>query len=365
MKKFKTILSTFFIFTSFFLLQGCEDSQQIQVNNAAKNVNILQNTAETRYKELTKHVTDDSMRGKYETALTVALYEVKKQFPDNPAIEDLEKQFKKDMTDKGTIFNKITKDYNEVMSRPEKQYASYGDKDVPKSALNSIINYQTELTVLKDIVSVERFDEHFIDYINTLAALSDKVSPVIVDKVNKDEPLGSTFVGNPSYGEWKTNPSTGHVAWEFFQTYMFLSFLDDARYNGNYYGYNSYRTQPYYSPTRGSAYRYDSWRNNRNYSYYNDVYSQKYAKPTERKQYNKFNTSLSNKYSSSIKDTNVVTTQNKTVQSKYSKFSSNLVSSSGKASKNFDNLSNVSKNNTPKNVSIKQTSKKVSVKSGK
>lgn len=369
MNKLSKTLSLFLMMTSLFLLQGCEDSEQTYVNQVVENTAVLQKKAENNFKALEKHVQSSSSKGQYETVLNIALVQVAKEFPDNPAVDDMISTFKKDTTTDGSVFKKIKADYDETMAKSEFQYLK--EKTAPKKAKNQVVNYEQEMFSVSEIASIKRFDEHFIDYINTLASISKSVQPVIISDINKDDAVGSALVGNPMYGEWKTD-SSGNTHWGFFETYLFLSFLDNSFDRPGYYDYNSYRSNPSYS----NSYKYDNWRNNRNYSYYNDVHSQKYSKPVDRKKYNSLNTSLTKKYSSNIKDTNVVTSQNKSIKTKYKSFSSGLVSN-GKTSKNFNSLStknsykspaslkSSSKSSSLKSPNIKKTSSSVSKKSGK
>lgn len=82
-------------------------------------------------------------------------------------------------------------------------------------------------------------------------------------KLNKTvAPAGYTnYIGNPKYGQWKSNGSGGSF-WEFYGKYAFMSSMFNliafpARYNyyntwrTGYYGYG----RPYYGPsTAGSSY---------------------------------------------------------------------------------------------------------------
>ena len=73
-------------------------------------------------------------------------------------------------------------------------------------------------------------------------------------------PPGYEYVGEPRYGQWKTD-SSGNSFWEFYGKYRLISDLLGGGfiYRGNYNNYRTYRSkgQPYYGPrqeygTKGS-----------------------------------------------------------------------------------------------------------------
>ncbi|MFY0672893.1 MAG: DUF4178 domain-containing protein [Bacteroidia bacterium] len=79
-------------------------------------------------------------------------------------------------------------------------------------------------------------------------------------EINKTPaPAGySSYVGNPRYGEWKTN-SSGQSFWSFYGKYMFMSSMFDliARpayrgYYNDYYG-SYYGRRAYYGPSTGGT----------------------------------------------------------------------------------------------------------------
>ncbi len=315
------------------MLQGCSDKEQERANALVQSTTITYDETREKYKELEKYV-DGTKRGLYENTLLVAIDKVKRENPDSPAIQDMVNQFQVDMTKKGTIFKGVQSDYQEVMNHAAIPLLS--QTTMPKEKLNSMLNLEDELVRLRTVINPVEYDKRYIDYINTLAAISPSITPVIVDTVDKNASFGSQFVGNEQYGQWKTN-SSGHTHWSFFEVYGFMSFIDDAFFDNNrrysncsYYNYryDSCNSRGYNRGYSNNRYRYDNWRNTRNYSYYNDVYASKYEKPSVRNKYQSNLTKHSKVYSKSIKPKNTVSKQNTKIAKTNKKYSSNLLSSS-------------------------------------
>lgn len=337
MKFLKTkFLSALLVSFSLFFLQGCEDSQQLEVNRIAKNDYILYQKAVKDYKSLEQYV-NSGANGKYVTTLKIALSQIKAEMPNNEALVDLEKQFKKDMTVKGTVFESIKKDYNDVMLRPEIKVISdwNANTNYDKKDYNKLLNLNKELFNLNQILKKENFDNRFIDYINTLSAISPTINPVVVGNLDKTDAVGSAFVGNPNYGQW-VKDSNGNSHWEFLETYLYLSFLNNMLFDNNYshsYGayHRGYYNNPYkYNSGYSSKYRYDNWSNKRNYSYYNDTYVKSYAPAKEKAVYKRYQSNLTKQYKGSIKTNNNLATQNKKMMSdpRYKRYQPNIINKS-------------------------------------
>lgn len=383
MKKHLSKISNFLILgLTLVLMQGCADNEQINVNRVLEQTKNAQKIADINYKKLEQHVSDKNSRGKYELILAVALSTVSNEFKDNEAIDEMVKQFSLDTTKNGSIWKQVNDDYIAVSKNKNVDLLNSYTVDAPKNQLGTLTNLLNSYTAFSSSHNVTRFDERFIDYINTLASISKNVSPVIVDKIDSTAPVGSAFVGNPQYGQW-IKDEKGNDTWSFLETYMYLSFLDnmlfDRNYGHNYRDYRSgYRSNPYnYSSSRGSSYRYDNWSNKRNYSYYNDTYVNKYAKSSEKKKYSAAQSNLTKKYTSTLKKDNNVSKQVKTINTKNSAFQSNLTkprSASGdKGSNSSSKASDSNKRSAPQSnltkrsqtSSVRNTSRSVSKKSGK
>ena len=382
LQKFST---TLIVLLSIFVIQGCTDHEQVNANNVLKQAKMQKASTDKVYQELKSHVSDSNKKGKYEQTMLIAIDKIVKEMPDSEAVKDMANQFKTDTTKNGMIWKTIEKEYKEL--EKFSSYLDYGE-EAPKNKVREINNAMKEYASFSSSNNLNRFDERFIDYINTLAAISSDIQPVIVDTLDKTAPVGSAFVGNPQYGEWKEN-SDGSRAWSFLETYMYLSFLDNTLNNrGGYGGYNDYRrgygSRNYYSSNQ-SSYGYSNWSNKRNYSYYNDVYVQKYAKPAERRKYRTTQSNLTKKYAKSLKPNTNIQKQIKTIKPKNRAFQSSLVkkkttnstsgkntgASSGKRSASQSNLAR--KSSSAKNSSkfkssaksVRLSSKSVSIKRGK
>ena len=294
-KPFKILL---LVFLSLVILSGCSDSkEQQQVNLLAQENNFLYTNNKELYQDLISNINHDK-HGLYQSTLKAALINVKKEMPDNKEIDQLEKQFTLDMTTKGTVFKSIEKKYTSVMNNPHiKFFEKISDtKNFNIKDINKFISNRNELMALNQILSYSSFDNNFIDYINTLAAISTSVKPVVVKNVEKDSPIGSAFVGNPNYGNWVTDKN-GDTHWSFLETYMYMSVLNNMLSNHNSFSFD--RNHDKYTPNY-SSYKYDNWRNKRGYSYYNDTYVKRYASTKEKNTYAKYQSNLSKKYSNSI-----------------------------------------------------------------
>lgn len=343
--------SLFAIIFAITLLSGCGKSSTQE--NFEQQFTIAQgalNHLDSTYKKLEEHVKDPTKMGLYERTMFVALEKLEKEYPESKEVKSMISQFKNDTTENGVIFKEIKEDYNKVISQKDnyntlksKKAADLKHTDFNSSYLNTVLS--TNMAI-----SLERFDENFIDYINIIASISSNVDPVVVDKTefknNKDAPVGSQFVGNPAYGNWVTDPTTGHQSWSFLEIYGFMSLMDNMIDGGRYrsgYNYN-----------RGSdRYRYDNWSKNRNWSYNQDVYANKYATPYTK---SKYQSSLSGVkanpvYKNQTFDNKNLKAQNtKIAGSSNSKYSSNLVRNTS-SNKSSSSNSATYKGNTGSNAS--------------
>lgn len=306
-----------FLTLLFLGLQGCSQERQRfeQAAQIAKNDIRL---AEMRYENLSTHVKTDSMMGKYETTLRMALDTVEQEKGNNPAFQNLKEQFLKDTTEDGVVFKSIKQDYETFKKNPTRNILT--NSSVENISMDTF-NYKffDEISRISKVVSTQTFDEHFVDYINILASMSPNVSPVVVDSVDDTLPVGNQLVGNPNYGEWQRD-SSGNSFWAFYGQYAFFSNLfDNDRYG---YSYNR-------------AYRYDRWHKNRNWSFYNDKYVKSYESPVKRRQYSNFSSSMASNYKNRLntRSSPVSKQTQKLATSKSSRFTSSYSKSgSGSAS---------------------------------
>lgn len=340
-------LKKYFIFTvmamSIGLVSGCSDSEQLNADNYAKSNATNATNLENKFRQLERNVNNRALKGKYEMVLSIALEKVSKENSDSDAVRDLVNAFRKDMTSKGTPFNALKDDYTRSVLQ-HKAYSLNGVIPADKKKIKNMKNLDIEMNRLSQAMTASTYDQIFIDYINTIAAISPSVEPVLVDKLSDDAAFGSQFVGNPNYGEWKQD-SNGNSSWSFWQTYGMISFVDDMFFdNGRSYGrygYNDY--DRHYSSNRytssSSRYRYDNWNNTRNYSYYNDVYSKKYESNLTKSKTAAKTAPLKKKYASNLAKKTPASKQASKVNSnpKNKKFGSNLAKPKAKKSSNNNN----------------------------
>lgn len=290
---------------------------------------------DTQYKELEKVVNvENSPKTIYRTTLNIALNKLLNENKSDEATQSLVKQFKHDTTIKGTVFQKYKSEYDAVKGSPV--YTKMKTKEAVKDDLVKLKTLETEVNRLRTTMTAVKYDENFIDYINIVASLSNEVDPVVISKsdLNPEAGIGSQMIGNPQYGEWKTD-SNGNMFWNFAAAYMFFDFMSDSRrgYGGSYGSYGYHRSSNNYKYNSNN--RYDNWNNKRNWSYYNDKYVKDYAKTTEKSKYNKWSKTGKTKYASSFKtNKTLANTTNKISKSSSSKFKSNFASTRSSSSQN-------------------------------
>jgi len=313
MKYMLNMLLTFLMIT---FLSGCMSKEERVFQEYARHVDSAIQKIESNKKNIDTRISSERY-GQYQNLVRINLMKLESELSGNDVFKEMQDQFLRDMSKKGSIYQNMMKEYQEISSLKEYQailnttnLRELNYREYSKNNLERIYNFSNRF-------NYEQFDNRFIDYNNTLAALSNNINPVVVDSVSKEMPA-SAFVGNPQYGQWKSD-SNGDVFWEFAQTYLFLSMMGDM-FETNRYGY-------------GSRYRYDSWHNKRNWSYYNDNYVKNYASTNEKRRYKAVNNAASKKYTSNLKtNRSPAAKQNRTLSTKKSKYSSNVVSNRTKSS---------------------------------
>ena len=143
-------------------------------------------------------------------------------------------------------------------------------KDAETAAVVSLDQHAhlAELEAIADAAKASVFNDALSDPINVIADLSDgtlsrvnSISRAAEIAANGAESFGAgaQMMGNPNYGQWRTD-SSGMSFWEWYGMYaLFSNLFDDRRY--------------YYS----------NWSQRRGYSYYNDYGRDRYTSPKQRK----------------------------------------------------------------------------------
>ncbi len=368
--KIKNILMSCLLLTS---LVGCDtDTDNAKMIAESVKSNLLQ--VEQNYQLTKEHATLPEKKGMYENLMLVAIDKTVAENKGLNAINDMANQFKKDTTTEGIVFKSIEETYKEIVSDP--MYNKVKSGNVTGEDLGKVLNYQQEVTNALQTVSPKGFDDKFIDYVNTLAAVSTSVSPVVVSELNKEASAVSSFIGNPQYGEWKTNDN-GDMVWDFFMAYMFMNAIGDiaeAKYKyGNNYNYgryndyynkkkeeNRYGYSGYYGggSSYNSKYRYDNWNNTRNWSYHNDKYMKDYAKTSDIQKQVVTHNNAAKKYSTNLFSNKALEKQTSQIAKTNKAYSSNLF---GNQNTKNNKISNGYKNT----ANTKSTRSSVSSKGGK
>ncbi|MGX5203274.1 hypothetical protein [Aliikangiella sp. IMCC44632] len=138
-------------------------------------------------------------------------------------------------------------------------------KQFPGKTVEHLEQSLAEAYALQEAAQPEIFNDALSDTVNVLADLSQGRLPRVQSlsssaeqqlNASQSKGPGSQLVGNPQYGQWKTN-SSGMSFWEWYGMYALFSNL-----------------------TNGGPYGYGSWARNRPYSYYHDYGRHRYTKPS-------------------------------------------------------------------------------------
>lgn len=188
-----------------------------------------------------------------------------KLIQQDPAMSSVADRLKQDSTSQGTLYQNLVR-RTKNLNRAPKTEQEYG---------LAIEEFQSIYAGSDPVV----FNDALLDLVNTLADLSQgKLARVNIPSessgaqgTNSRVP-GSYLVGNPSYGNWRTD-SRGGSFWEWYGKYaMFRSVLGFAGYGFHrgpiYYG--SWYSRPHYSyyhdygrNSYGSSHSRESWRRGR------------------------------------------------------------------------------------------------------
>ena len=144
------------------------------------------------------------------------------------------------------------------------------------------LDYQEELASLAAAANGAEFNRALTDPLNVLADLSDgalprvgAISKAASQRANGAEDLGpgGQLVGNPSYGQWRTD-SGGNSFWVWYGQYALMRSL------------------------LGGGIGYGAWSRGRDYSYYHDYGRRNYTSPSARQRQAQVESTARRKFSS-------------------------------------------------------------------
>ena len=170
-----------------------------------------------------------------------------------PELAELTAQIGKDATTEGPLFQNLLSRYNDAKSNPQLYLTKQEHLD--------------ELLAIEEAAQASLFNDALSDPVNVIADLSNgqlsrvnSISRAAEMQANgaKDFGAGQQMIGNPNYGQWRTD-SSGMSFWEWYGMYALFSNLFDGR-------------RHYYS----------DWGRYRGYSYYNDYGRDRYSSPRQR-----------------------------------------------------------------------------------
>lgn len=221
------------------LLQGCGNKYEEEVTENYRMTS-------SRLDNLKRMIDGGSIRN----AILVKTY-ARKLATINPDLKELADALKKDGTSRGVMFQNLQNRIKQVKQKVE-----------TKKEYTASINELNNIWVASDPII---YNDALIDVINTMADLSeDKLPRISIPQSSKNNSTDSTtgkvpgsyLVGNPSYGNWKTD-SSGHSFWAWYGMYsMFRNVVSPGYYHGSI-GYNSWYSSPrnsYYHDYGRSSY---------------------------------------------------------------------------------------------------------------
>ncbi len=254
-------LATWLIWTllAAMLLQGCS-------NEYADNLQQNKTQVEGQIAALGKQL--DSGQLANTRLITSYSEQLAKAQPDLKSVTDIMAQ---DATTTGALYQGLKKRLAQVPDTVDNQH-SYAPAHQELQSL---------LAASDPVV----FNDSLLDVVNTLADLSNGELPRI--SIPRDEDVanvkgsgqvaGSYLVGNPSYGQWKTD-SSGRSFWEYYGMYRLFSDLF---------------TGPGFH--RGPVY-HDDWNSGRpRYSYHRDYGRSTYGSAADRNENKRRSSSLASK----------------------------------------------------------------------
>jgi len=224
-------------------LSACDSAptQQIQ-QEISRNVTA----AESAFESLNKQLDNGTLRN---ARLLPAYAEVaRKKKPEFLQIIDT---LASEGTRKGPTYLAIKQRLGEVSPKAN---AKIENVDAGSAINLELLNIRTAIT---------NYDAMLVDALNMLADFSEGTLPKVREiefegSASGGGEVGSEYVGNSNYGEWRTN-SSGSSFWHWYGQYAFFSAM--------------FGNRPVY---------YDSWSNNRRPSYYHDRNRGAYSSPKAR-----------------------------------------------------------------------------------
>lgn len=168
-----------------------------------------------------------------------------------PEFEQIIETLASEGTQQGPTYSSIKQRLADATSDSQRPFETVAEG----SAINS------ELQNIRTAIS--NYDAMLIDAINMLADFTEGALPKMreiefEDRKTEGGAVGSEYVGNSNYGEWRSS-SNGTSFWHWYGQYAFFSSL--------------FGNRPVY---------YDSWSSNRRPSYYHDRNRGAYSSPSAR-----------------------------------------------------------------------------------
>ncbi len=220
----------------------------------------------------THQLGQDLDRNRLSNAVLIGQY-AKEVARSKPSMAEVATLLGKEGTREGTL-------YKGLLTRLDGARRAMPPEDAGVDAYTALAG---ELQSLSEAAAPAEFNLALTDPLNVLADISDGALPRVgaiskeaSERANGAQSLGAggQLVGNPNYGQWRTD-SGGNSFWAWYGQYMLISQLLGGRTIG-----------------------YGAWAGGRDYSYYHDYGRRNYTSPAARQRQARVESTARRKFSS-------------------------------------------------------------------
>ena len=249
---------------SMFVVLGCSSSEERFKARLESNL--------TQVEDAVDRLGEQIDRGRIKNARMIALY-ADTVAENKPNLRELTDVLRLEGTRQGTMFQGLKTRVEDA----KREVEGAGEN------IQALQNAAQEVQRLSAATDFEEYDQALTDPLNVLADLSDGALPRVdalsqraSSSANAAENLGAgqQLVGNPHYGQWRSN-SSGNSFWVWYGQYaLFRTLLG------------------------GPSIGYGRWAGGRNYSYYHDWGRDNYTSPTARSRQTQVESTARRKFAS-------------------------------------------------------------------
>jgi hypothetical protein len=222
------------------LVAACGGVQIDKKTSLKRELDSMQASARTSLQQLS----DGLKAGTVTNAIVLRSY-AKAALSKQPQYRDIIEVLASEGTDNGPTYKALRR---RLEGAENKILSSLDTQEVAQSLADEFNNIST---------SAQNYDAMLVDAINVLADFTEGELPKMreleyADQAASTAPVGSEYIGNTNYGEWKQGP-TGTSFWAFYGQYAMFSQLF-GRNSMSYGGWNTNRRPSYYHDYGRDAY---------------------------------------------------------------------------------------------------------------